>query len=442
MTTMESIAICLDDREIAVVSRDHAGAPAAVRAAWDGLPASLAAALDPLLVNVPRARAATFVLRRPLAHVRSVPLPNMPRAAAERVLARDWARYVIGSRATDHTVAAVRATHGRWRATFAPTDLLDTLAEIARAQGWDTFDICAGDDVLSDGLARMSGGERSGEMIIIVCDAHGPTDACHVRQNVAIAGRRFVARSNERDVAAFAQANAEGALIAVVGDPVQVDALERALKAQGLSAGAVSMLLPDSTSPTVFATFARRTRHRRLLRSPSMARQRARRFRTATLWVAAAAAAALIVALAMEQRRLASDLDRIHQQRADLSGPVSNAVARRATIQSSVDLVAALAAREREATRTSDVLALVTLALPPGTALTLLNVTGDTLTVEGESAHSAAVYQSLRALPLLAQVKLSSPLRQERQAGDVAVEHFAFNARITPVGAPAARATR
>jgi hypothetical protein len=71
-----------------------------------------------------------------------------------------------------------------------------------------------------------------------------------------------------------------------------------------------------------------------------------------------------------------------------------------------------------------------------------LNVAGDTLTVEGESAHSAAVYQSLRALPLLSQVKLSAPLRQERQAGDVAVEHFAFNARIIALGTRPAQGTR
>ena len=96
MTTVESIAVCIDDREIAVVSRDHTGSHSAARAAWDGVPASLAAALDPLLAKFPGTRVVNFVLRRPLAHVRSVALPNMPRAAAERVLSRDWARYVVG----------------------------------------------------------------------------------------------------------------------------------------------------------------------------------------------------------------------------------------------------------------------------------------------------------------------------------------------------------
>lgn len=442
MTTVASIAICLDDREIAVVSRDHAGARAAARAAWDGLPASLAAALDPLLAKVAATREATFVLRRPLAHMRSVALPNMPRAAAERVLARDWSRHVIAMRTTDHTVAAIRATRGRWRATFAPTDLLDTLAEIARAQGWETFDIRAGDDVLADAMTKVASDDRGGELIVIVCDENGPTDACHVRRGAAIAGRRFIAASNERDVAAFAQSNADGAPIALVGDASQAKALARALVAQGLRGGALSIAMAGPGAPTAFAALAEATKHGPVLRSPSMVRLRTRQFRRATLWVSAAAAVALMAALAMEQRRLATDLDRIRQQRAELSGPVSNAVTRRATVQSSVDLVSALATREQEASRTSDVLALVTLALPSGTALTLLNVSGDTLSIEGESAHSAAVYQSLRALPLLAQVKLSAPLRQERQAGDVAVEHFAFNARITPVGAPTVRGTR
>ncbi len=440
MTTGASIDICLDDRHVTVVARNHAGTRA-LTAPWDGLPATLAAAIDPLIATAAPARVATFVLRRPLAHVRTVAMPRMPRAAAERVLARDWSRHVIGLRTTDHTVAALPITRGRWRAAFAPTDLLEALAEVAHAHGWTRFDVRVGDDVLAGAVASLAR-ENSDDVIAIVCDEAGPTDACHVRRGAPLAGRRFLPHASERDVTDFAQSNANGALIAILGDPPQANALTRALGAQGLRARTLGASAPGATATSTLATLAVASRSGLLLHSPSMARQRAARFRTATLWVAATAAVALIAALAMEQRRLTSELDRIRQQRADLSGPVSNAIARRAVVQSSVDLVTALAARERETSRTSDVLALVTLALPPGTALTLLNVSGDTLTIEGESAHSAAVYQSLRVLPLLAQVKLSAPLRQERQAGDVAVEHFAFNARITPVGARAVPATR
>jgi hypothetical protein len=442
MTPGATLGICLDDGHITIAARNPAGTLVDASAEWDGLPSTLVAAIDPLIAAVPAAREASIVLRRPLAHTRTLAMPRMPRPAAEQVLARDWARHVIGMRMTDHTVAAVPAGRGRWRAAFAPTDLLDALAEVARARGWTRFDVQAGDDVLAGAVASLARADSGDDVIAIVCDETGPTDACHVRGGAPLAGRRFLPHANAGDVADFAQTNASGALIAVLGNAPQANALARTLVAQGLRARTLSASGPTDTSTSTFAALAVTSRAGLQLRSPSMARVRARQFCTATLWTSTAAAVALIAALAMEQRRLTSDLDRIRQQRADLSGPVSNAIARRATVQSSVDLVTALAAREREASRTSDVLALVTLALPPGTALTLLNVAGDTLTVEGESARSAAVYQSLRALPLLSQVKLSAPLRQERQAGDVAVEHFAFNARIIALGTRPAQGTR
>ena len=442
MTRDASVALCLDERQVTLVSRSDKDTLACASAAWDGQPTSLAAALDPLIAAAPAARTAKVVLRRPVANLRTVVMPNMQRSAAERVLARDWSRHVIGLRATDHTVAAVPIGRGRWRAAFAPTDLLDALAEVARVHGWTTFDVRAADDVLVDAVATLARDDSGADVIAVVCDDTGPTDASHIHRGAALGGRRFLANSSERDVEAFAQSNASGVLITLTGDVAQGNALARALGAQGLRTRVLGVGAPGATATTTLATLALSSKGGLPLRSAAMSLQRARRFRTATLWVGAAAAVALIAALAMEQRRLTASLDVIRQQRADLSGPVSNAVARRAKLQSSVDLVSALAAREQEASRTSSILALVTLAQPSGTALTLLNVSGDTLTVEGESAHSASVYQSLRALPMLAQVKLSAPLRQERQAGDVAVEHFAFTARITPAGARVVQAGR
>ena len=91
---------------------------------------------------------------------------------------------------------------------------------------------------------------------------------------------------------------------------------------------------------------------------------------------------------------------------------------------------------EAEASRASGVVAAITAALPRGTALTIMSVAGDSVMIEGESRRSATVYDALRGVPLLDQVRLAAPLRQERQADDVAIERFAFNARIrgTSVG--------
>ena len=117
-------------------------------------------------------------------------------------------------------------------------------------------------------------------------------------------------------------------------------------------------------------------------------------------------------------------------------------VAARSEIEANADVARALGAREAQVSRASAVLASVTLALPAGTALTALGVAGDSVTVEGESSRSAAVYEALRGVALLDQIKLAAPLRQERQAGDVAVEHFAFSAHVRPPASIPPQASR
>ena len=89
-----------------------------------------------------------------------------------------------------------------------------------------------------------------------------------------------------------------------------------------------------------------------------------------------------------------------------------------------------LAEREGNASRVSSVIAAVAVALPSGTTLTAIRVAGDSVTVEGESTRSAAVYEALRSVASLEQVKLAAPLRQERRGDEDAVELFAFSARV------------
>ena len=75
-------------------------------------------------------------------------------------------------------------------------------------------------------------------------------------------------------------------------------------------------------------------------------------------------------------------------------------------------------------------------ALPPGTALTSLTVSGDSVTIEGESRRSAAVYAALRTVPQLEQVRLAAPLRQDRLGGEAPIERFAFSARARGAASP------
>jgi Tfp pilus assembly protein PilN len=178
------------------------------------------------------------------------------------------------------------------------------------------------------------------------------------------------------------------------------------------------------------------------LRSPGAQQMQSRRMRATTRWLAVAAGVALVAALGLERWRVQRQLTAVQRARADIAAPVRNAMSVRSEVESAADVASALAEREASASRVGGVLAAVALALPSGASLTAMHVAGDSVTVEGESSRSAAVYDALRAVPALEQVRLAAPLRQERQAGDVAVEHFAFSARLRHPAAPSRAVNR
>ena len=155
-----------------------------------------------------------------------------------------------------------------------------------------------------------------------------------------------------------------------------------------------------------------------------------REMRTLSRWLWAAVAAALVLAFALEQRGTTSALAAVQQQRAELSPQVRSVLAARSDLEQDTEAVVALAEREATTSRASGIVAAVAVVIPSGTSLTALSVSGDSVTIEGESKRSAAVYDALRALPDLERVRLGAPLRQERLVGDEIVERFVFNARI------------
>ena len=400
--------------------------------------------MDRLAGVAPASEAVTITLLRPVAQTRTIQLPRMARAAVERVLARDWARHVISTRDTEHSVSAELADRGRWRASFAPSDLLDTLARTAAEQGWHRLDIRTSDDTIAGAVSELAPVEaKEDDLIAVVCDAAGPTDAFHLRRGAPWTGRRFLDGAGDDDVSTFAQVHASKAPVVVFGGGARATALTRTLGAQGRRARVIDTGLPaDASAGATFATLGTLSSSRLPLRAPAMAAALARRTRTMTRWLAIAAVAGLLGAVALERARVNTAHDDIRVRRADISAKVSNAVAARSEIEANADVARALVAREAQVSRASAVLASVTLALPAGTALTALAVAGDSVTVEGESSRSAAVYEALRSVPLLEQIKLAAPLRQERQAGDVAVEHFAFSAHVRPPAPLAPQAAR
>ena len=386
----------------------------------------------------------TITILRPLAQTRAIRLPRMATAALERVLARDWARHIIGARPTAHAVTAELADRGRWRASFAPIDLLEQLWTAAAEHGWVRIHIRTADDAIASASLILAPREsQEDDTIAVVCSKDGPTDAFHLRSGAPWLGRRLPTHASDEDVATFARTHASKAPIIIFGGGSRASTLARTLGEQGRRARVIATGLPaDATAAATFAALGTLSAPLLPLRAPAMSAAHTRRMRSLTRWLAAAAAAALLGALALERARVNAALADVHAQRADISAQVSNAVVLRSDIEARSDVASALALREAGVSQAGAVLAAVTLALPAGTALTALNVMSDSVTLEGESSRSAAVYEALRALPLLEQVKLAAPLRQERQAGDVAVEHFAFTARVRSAASPARRASR
>ena len=435
---------------MALIWRDNGAVNAAnirlASTACDASPASILSGMALLSASANPDGILRVTLGRPVAHTRTLPFPTMARSAFERVVARDWARHIIGIRATPHTVAGEPVDRGRWRAAFAPTDVLDALSQAAAEQGWAGVDIRTADDAIAGAVRTLAPAEsREADLVAVVCDSTGPTDILHLRGGAPWLGRSLPAASGDNAVVAFAKAHAHRAPVVIFGGGPRAAALARTLGDKGHRTRVIDLgLPPDAMAAATLAVLGTLSPASLALRTPAVSKAREGQMRGVTRWLVVATAAALLAAFGLEHWRITTASNDVRLRRADISAAVSNAIAIRSAIEADVDVASALARREVQASRTSAVLAAVTLAMPMGTALTAVSVAGDSIFVEGESTRSAAVYESLRALPMLTAVKLASPLRQERQAGDVAVEHFAFNARVrdTDVRTPPPKVTR
>lgn len=418
-TGADTVGIALDGSHLSIAWRaTGARAPRweTATVACDGTPDGVNHALAEVVPRAPAATAVTVTLVSPLAHTRAIKLPRMPRDAIEMVLAREWSRYVIGHRHTPHSVSMQATDRGRWHASFAPTDVIAAVTAVADANGWRTLDIRTGDDSIAGAARALAPQEtRAGDCIVVVSDATGPACIAHLRAGRPWRSRRLGVNAGEADIADFIRASlgAGGSASA----PVSIRSVDVGLDDDaGLTElMAVAGTLGAATLP---------------LRSAQAQQVRVRHARATTRWLAIAAGVALLAALGLERWRIQRDLAEVQRERALIAASADTAIAQRAAIEGSAEALRELAERETNASRVSRVIAAVAVAIPSGTTLTAIRVAGDSVTVEGESTRSAAVYEALRAVASLEQVKLSAPLRQERRGDEDAVELFSFSARV------------
>ncbi|CAN5426279.1 hypothetical protein BH09GEM1_BH09GEM1_40510 [soil metagenome] len=433
------IGIALDGTTMAIAWNEGAASPRFATAPCDGTPASITTTLAALVRQVPPATRVAITLCRPLAHSRAVNLPVNTRAAASGILARDWSRHVIGIRTTPHDVVAREMSRGRWLAAFAPADVLDALATAAEKQGWTTVDIRTSDDTLA------SAGEMSAEYVV-VCGERGPVEAVHLRKGGAVGGRRFANGARVDDVYSFIREGdsasgiaQSGRRVIILGATAMATSLAQALNAHGHRAEVSRIGTSTGDAVAVLATVGMRACATLPLAATATRARAARATRRLTWQLGLATAAALVGALLMARWDVARNLTDVAIKRADISGHVQRAVAMRGSVEDAADIAAALADRERRASRASGAAAAIAIALPRSAALTLLTIAGDSLLIEGESPRSAEVYDALKHVPTIDRVQSAAPVRQERQTASAAVERFSFSARLRDVATSAVK---
>ncbi|HEU4721234.1 MAG TPA: PilN domain-containing protein [Gemmatimonadaceae bacterium] len=383
----------------------------------------------------PMAIAATLL--RPLASSRTVAFPAMKRDELRTVLERDWTRHAIAMRPEPHAVAVRAIDATSWRAAFAPAATLDALDAAVRVHGWMLRDLRTADDALAAvALHTVPNVARIDDAIVVLCGGSGASDVVRLRRGATIAGRQFVA-GTAGEIVAFVRPSASGraaapATIFLLGDAERSTALARELGREGLHAQHASLARLPGDSPAALLAGAA-TQHAATLPlvSPAERATRVRRARTVTWRLAAAVVLLVALGLVIENARLGRELAVVTRARAAVAAQVGDAVARRADLESATEFATALAEHEANASHAAAALAAITLALPERTALSALQITGDSVTIEGESDRSADVYAALRSAAALTDVRLAGPLRQERQADGEPVERFAFVARLS-----------
>ncbi len=412
----------IDDARLALAEQEEAR-PVRITEHTRSESGSLADDLRGLLAEAGNFDELIVAIGRPLAHVRTVELPQLPRETAERVIARDADRYVIG---TESSVVAARMIDARhWSAAFVPSDLLAQIASVASSA---SVVFTTADDVLATSTSTKGSGDR----FIVVCATNAPASITHARNQVALGGRRFLGNATADDVVRYAaERGAARGDVVIIGDAKQVNAIAASCGDAGMRA--TTQANADGISaPATIASLALTAVPTLPLRAPADRTRIRQRDNVATRWLFAGLAAALLIGAALEQAIVSSRLRAVSEQRAVIAAQVTRAMASRDSLLTQTDLANAIAEREAHASRTGGALAAIALALPAGATLSSLQVAGDSVRVEGQGRDGAAVYDALKKVGEIDHVTLAAPLRSDRTVPDAvnAVGHFAFSARL------------
>ena len=442
------LGIALDGTAMAFTWED-ATAIRSISTPCDGTPDSIRTAMAELAERAPAVKRAIVILRRPLAHMRTVTLERgTSRASAERTLSHDWARYVMTPRPQDHEVSARALPQGKWCAAFAPAAVLEALVRAGDELGWQEVVIGTADDALSTAVLAQVPVRKMTSFVAVVCSDTAVTDAVLVRGGAPVLGRRFLENATAEEFVAFMESgNAEfpdpgGSERAVVlGAGRYGRELTRALGGQGIPAHMVSILPPhgamrSSDSALDVMAAAGRLRGVRLpLISGNMRAQMAKTMRPVTYGLAVLLAAAIIAAVVLSRWGMHRTLGDLGALRADLASQVRSATDMQVQVNQAGALSATLVEREQDASRIAAAIAGVIMAVPATTPFQSLSIAGDSVVIEGDDPQLDNVVGALRNVPALERIAFAAPGAAVRPDGAPGGGRFIVSARIRGLAA-------
>jgi len=142
------------------------------------------------------------------------------------------------------------------------------------------------------------------------------------------------------------------------------------------------------------------------------------------------AASCVICAAGVYRWGLSRQLAIIAEQRSTLRARVNAAVAARETLAYITRSVNAIQSLERQAPRWSVTVARIAVALPRDAALIALRADADSVSLEGQAGNAAAVFNALRSVPGVVDIRSTAPIRQELMVGEKSLERWALEFRV------------
>jgi hypothetical protein len=342
----------------------------------------------------------SIALLPPLVQIRCIGLPPLRPDERRRVLTRDAGRYFVGAREPFVADAVpVAGANGDVIAAALPARYAEAVARAATAVGMSVRTMQPAPWAW---VASLESGRRQAARALVV--------------------RGGGARSS--DVVWLARGEVTEVRRVRAGDATSE--LETLLEREASSGASVE--IGDATG--LAAAFADRARGPELLPEWARAERRAEISRRARA-LAIGAAAMLLMAAGIELFGVRHQLATVRAERTALHPRVMQAMASRDSAAALETQLGAVAVEVSGAPRWTGVIANLTRMLPLDAWLTSITASGDSVSLVGEAARAADVFDALRRDSSIAGIRADAPIRREVTADRTPIERFSVTVRLT-----------